>query len=1065
MSYDNPAGGRLIIDHQSPRLRETLWDLIRQAKGDDVLAPVTVVGPTRYANLSLRHELGRNGFANVRFIVLPALAELLGAASLSAQGRTPLTGTLESVSMRSVLFASTGRLEPVRSHSSTQASIRATFRELRKAPEEVLDALEKQEGVRSEVVRLYRDFREATSREWYDAEDLTDAAANAVERGDTPGLDDLGLIVFYLPYDISPAQIRLVETLARRGHCAVLLGKAGDDSADARVDSLVKMLEPVLNTYSPAIDHSAESASSPGETSLRIAPNAHEELRLVIREIMQLARESGTPFHRMAVVYRADHPYGTLVPDELRLADIPTAGPSRESLADSGVGRTLLGLLDLADGEFRRADVMDWLTGCPVRPAPGAAPGFNPSHWDSLTRKAGIVRGLSQWTDRLERLANDLIDTARDRLEKEEITEGRAERMRYEATAARNAAAFIAGLAIDLAPPTNGSTWATFCKWAEELLGKYLSREAREENDRAVELTEEMLEGLKAADSINPSATLETFRQTVTESMNIPVGQLGPTGAGVFVSSLSAARGMSFDAIWLVGMIEGAVPPSVRPDPLIPESGWLEAGGESRADQRVASERYEYLSALASAAQRTLSYPVADAGSQRQAYPSRWFLEQASALEGKSVHTSDLPNLQDRSWLTTTDSGQQALSGASDIALADRHDYVLRRLLDWRRSGERISHHPLVSAGGAARSIRAGASRNQRRLTEFDGNLVSMAGGYGFQLGQPESPVSPTRLESWATCPFSYFLGNVLRLGPLETPEEVTTISALDRGGLVHAILERFIAEEVASGQLPAPGEFWQAPARDRLFGIANSAFSDAERRGVTGKHLLWQLAKRGIVDDLESFLEEDARLRMQQGTSHVVVEAEFGSGGHGAAVADPDTQVHFRGKIDRVDVSGDGRSVLVLDYKTGSARPYERLETDVIDAGRRLQLGVYSLAAQQLVPEASSIRAAYWFATNGGGFQFAPKSHFDIADSSVADRFRRAVSSIVAGIRNGLFPANPGAWVSFGQTASGPENCRFCDFDSLCPSRRIDQWERKRADPILETYLSLSSSDEGQQG
>ena len=472
------------------------------------------------------------------------------------------------------------------------------------------------------MVRLYQAFRQTTSEHWYDAEDLADAAANAVERNNTPGLDDLGLIVFYLPYDISPAQTRLVEALARQGRCAVLLGESGDTNADQPVNTLASALEPVLKAALPDIGNGPESPLPPGETTLHIAPNAHEELRLVIREIMRLAREKGAPFHRMAVLYRADHPYGTLVPDELRLAGIPIAGPSRESLADSGVGRTLVGLLDLADAEFRRADVMDWLTGCPVRPAPGAAPGFNPSHWDSLTRKAGIVGGLDQWTDRLERLANDLIDTARIRLEREEITEGRADRMRYEASAARNASAFITGLAADLKPPANGSTWSAFCQWGRNLLDKYLSREARQSDDAAVGRVEESLGSLRAADSISPATTLEEFRQTVVESLSAPVGQLGPTGAGVFVSSLSAARGMNFDAVWLVGMIEGAVPPAVRPDPLIPETGWLDAGGTSRAAQRVASERYDYLSALASAPRRTLSYPVADGGSQRQAYPS-----------------------------------------------------------------------------------------------------------------------------------------------------------------------------------------------------------------------------------------------------------------------------------------------------------------------------------------------------------------------------------------------------------------------------------------------------------
>ena len=32
---------------------------------------------------------------------------------------------------------------------------------------------------------------------------------------------------------------------------------------------------------------------------------------------------------------------------------------------------------------------------------------------------------------------------------------------------------------------------------------------------------------------------------------------------------------MNFDAIWMVGMIEGAVPPALPPDPLLPEADWL----------------------------------------------------------------------------------------------------------------------------------------------------------------------------------------------------------------------------------------------------------------------------------------------------------------------------------------------------------------------------------------------------------------------------------------------------------------------------------------------------------
>ena len=155
---------------------------------------------------------------------------------------------------------------------------------------------------------------------------------------------------------------------------------------------------------------------------------------------------------------------------------------------------------------------------------------------------------------------------------------------------------------------------------------------------------------------------------------------------------------------------------------------------------------------------------------------------------------------------------------------------------------------------------------------------------------------------------------------------------------------------------------------------------------------------------------------------------------------------------IDRMDISGDGKAVLVIDYKTGSAEPYWGLDDDPIDQGRRLQLGVYSLAARASFPDATDVSAAYWFSTNRGRFQFAPAAHFNITDESVAERFREGVASIVDGINGGIFPANPGPPARY-----GPSNCQYCDFDAVCPTRRVDLWERKKSDPVLAGYLQLA--------
>ena len=89
MSNNTTPASPLIVERQSPALKDRLWELVEEAKRGDTLAPVTVIGPTRYANLSLRQELGRTGFANIRFIVLPVLSEMLGAAAMARADASP----------------------------------------------------------------------------------------------------------------------------------------------------------------------------------------------------------------------------------------------------------------------------------------------------------------------------------------------------------------------------------------------------------------------------------------------------------------------------------------------------------------------------------------------------------------------------------------------------------------------------------------------------------------------------------------------------------------------------------------------------------------------------------------------------------------------------------------------------------------------------------------------------------------------------------------------------------------------------------------------------------------
>ena len=385
---------RLTVDRLSSDLTKALWRLIEDEQKNDALAPVTVITPTRYAGLALRQELGRTGFANVRFMPLPVLSELLGAAALEQQGRKPLTTVLENLAVRRVLAHTDGPLKNVWEHSSTQSSVRAAFRQLRNTDETMRSALAARGGVIGEMARLHDSFRRLTGEECYDTEDLAEAASTTVRMGAAPGLGDLGLIVFYLPHGLSPGEVRLIETIAEHHRCAALLGTTGDDVADESTQDSAARLRGTMGPSGKATTVAEEIPFLSGSAHLHIAPTAHDELRWVIRQIIRELNENNTPLRRMAILFRMNDPYASLIRDELRMAGIPMAGPDRESLFNTGVGRTLNGLLELSGSQFPRSEVMTWLSGCPVRSPAGASQGFSPSQWDVVTKKAGIVGGL-----------------------------------------------------------------------------------------------------------------------------------------------------------------------------------------------------------------------------------------------------------------------------------------------------------------------------------------------------------------------------------------------------------------------------------------------------------------------------------------------------------------------------------------------------------------------------------------------------------------------------------------------------------------------------------------------
>ena len=1032
--------------------QERLEQLLREYQADDRFAPVTVVVPTTYAGLYLRRDIGRRGLVNVRFMVLARLAELLGAQSLAASGQRPLKPLIEFAAVRRAARAAAGQLEPFRDHPSFHASLRATFRDLRYAAPDTRAHLERQGGIPGEIVRLYAHFRDLTAS-YYGPEELADAAADAVKSGQAKALRDFGRVIAYLPRDLTPGERRLLEALRSARVCATVLGATGDEEAD---EDIFASVAPRGKCLSIPRDRAPLLRR---ESRLLIASDIREEVRSVVRAVAAAAH-AGTPFQRTAVLYWQREPYASLIAEQFAIAEVPTAGPSAGRLAATAVGRMVKGMVELAGGDLSRDDVMRWLTSCPVK---AGAAGYSPSGWDALSREAGVVAGIAQWRDRLAGYATSREQTGEDL--NEEVPEARRTRMEQSVKEARALQAFLLRLHENLTQAESCRRWADFLKWADGLIKRYLDEAALPPAEAEnLDKLQAALQELAALDG-KEDVTLDDFRAALDETLKNSAARSGALGEGVFVGPVRSAVGMRFDRVYLVGMVEGLVPSRPSDDPLLPERERALAGLPTR--RAAAAERYDYLAAAAAGRASVLTFARSNNIAQREQRPSLWFLEEASRLYGSPVYPSmlsspdEFASLRQQPWFEEVASAQAGISGVSGSQSADLHDYDLHRLWRWRRAGKRIgAHHLAAPESVLARASGMQPARRGRTLTIWDGDLSqssSTPGCIGLSNGEI---FSPTRLETWATCPFRYFLSNVLGIAALEQPEEIATISSMDRGSVIHKTLERFIRAAQEQGTIPQPDQPWSADHGRLLMGIAEEEFQDAERHGITGKQFLWEMAQEEIRSDLHRFLEEDFKLRKKYKVSPHLIEASFGpvrQARGSAPVQEPvewsspkTGALRFRGFIDRIDLSPGGDTALVLDYKTGGTNAYKNMDKDPVQGGKRLQLPVYGLAARQLLGEEVDVQVAYWFVSEKGKFVTRPPRKAAILEEML-DPFENVVGTIADGIGKGLFPANPGA---------NGENCRYCDFKNLCPTRRERHWRQKRGDRRLAAYAALSDGE-----
>ena len=168
------------------------------------------------------------------------------------------------------------------------------------------------------------------------------------------------------------------------------------------------------------------------------------------------------------------------------------------------------------------------------------------------------------------------------------------------------------------------------------------------EGARTIAATLDELGALDAVRGGEGALDVARFRRTLEAELDTRLERVGQFGTGVLVGHLGQAYAADLDAVYVLGTVEGVLPPRGREDPLLPDRERRDITGLVPRATRRLEERRDYLAALAAGAERVLTFPRADPRAQRKRLPARWVLESARHLAGADLSAEELRDARRR---------------------------------------------------------------------------------------------------------------------------------------------------------------------------------------------------------------------------------------------------------------------------------------------------------------------------------------------------------------------------------------------------------------------------------
>jgi RecB family exonuclease len=1086
------------------RWMEIISDLQRQ----DPLLEINVLVGSNILATYLKRRYARTGraLANIRFLTFLDLANRLAGAAADTEKKLRLPNLGNSIILEDVLAAQTPSIySPLSNFPGFRDALLDTFRDLRDAgiaPIEMSRLIETDPAMKdrrqhlSGLAELYRMFREKVGL-FHDVDDDFHAAIrNAPEA--QRALQSCRLLVYGI-YDATGQQSRLLAALKNvfdmiyfiphvnesisgfaRPFLQSRVRELGVECVQLREKHPVSSLDQLAaRGYGFASLHeprSGEGLPADGSFVLVSAPGESRAAVEIVREVFQAVRD-GTirAFHEAAVILRQPENDIPALSEAFRLRGIPCFIQGGNKFAGRSLSRAVVALSNLANS-FSREAVLTAMELVAASLPDSSACAWDVQAWRSLTKDPRFLADSLSWDAGTEAL----VDEARKDLQRAESSEfdivdddeaGRgipsiqfgAKRLQI-AESLRSGWKHLQEASDGWPAGLSWEDWASFLnRRLEPLLGTsedwpafsaVLDEIGNLQMLNEFEIRDSRLEIQRPKNAVGDGRLISVDRMKAAlakalSSVFCPEGRFQRSGVNLL--STSAARGLRFPLVIIPGLDEGRFPAKLRQDPLLLDPERRQMENLPLKSKRIEEERLLFDMAARSAEKRlVLMTSRLDESSDRERIPSQFFLRAAAAIRGSAVSIRDLTRGNVPGFRSV--SLDNPAPEKNEIAV-DEGEIRLRLI-----TADRDLAHQALKALEKIEPLRLTKplafdhARWEHMLTPYDGCLTDpklvrwIAGKFGASAGQ----VSASRLEEYAKCPYFFFLKRGMELEAWEEPGPIEAMDPMERGTLVHSILEGFLRNYCGERFLTASEE----ELRRSLSRLASNLLDKSRPAGIPA--LLWEIESDALLAMIQNWLTFE---KERAGEDYLPTRLEQAFGQFKRRDDHPAYRVQagsdafsFRGRIDRVDISRDGARARVIDYKTGTLPDsMAGKKRTPLMSGERIQLVVYR-GALSILDEFKSVKTVegeYLHLQPKDG-RIVPCSFADTELQDAAQTLPGILEIVGNGIGSGAFFIRTSGMVR----PSG--HCDFCDYLTICGKDREKREERKAKDPAVRKFLQI---------